>query len=79
MTGVSPFFWKKADTVEIQSFLKQQILRIYYKSSILGLQPLSLGVVDAVVQFYSVGAPVRNHSFHTLVIWLALSIHVAQF
>ncbi len=71
-----------ADTVEIElfSFLKQQIIGcIHFKSSRLGLQPLSLGVVDAAVQFYSAGALVWNYLFCTLVIRLALSIHFSQF
>ncbi len=70
------------DTVEVESwsFIRQQIVRkIYFYSHQIGMQPLSTQVVDAVVNFYSVGAPFYNHSFRTLVIRMALAIHLAWF
>ncbi len=71
-----------ADAVEIEcfSFLKQQIVRrIYWESERLGLQPLSGQVIDTVVQYYCAGSPVWNYSLRTVVIRLALSIHLAYF
>ncbi len=70
------------DVVELEtwSFLKQQILRkIYFFGAQMGLQPLSRQVIDAVVQFYCAGSPVWNYSLRTMVVRLALGIHLAQF
>ena len=70
------------DTVEIESwsYIKQQIVRkIYFFSQQMGVQPLPTQVVDAVVNFYLAGAPVYNYSLRTLVIRMALAIHLAQF
>ena len=68
-----------AINVEAYSFVRQQFMhRIYYESNRQGLQLLSLGVVDAMVQFFYQGVPVWNYSFCTLVIRLALSFHIAQ-
>ena len=65
---------------EAYSFLKQQIVRhIHLESNRLGLQPLSQGVVDAVCQHCHQGTHLWNHSFCTLVVCSALSIHIAQF
>ncbi len=59
------------------TFIKQQIVRrIYFESERLGLQPLSGAVVDAVVQYYCAGSPVWNVSLRTVVVRLALSIHL---
>ncbi len=80
--GVFPPFWKIVDVIEIEcfSFLKQQIIRhIYFESNRLGLQPLSTAVVDAVVQYYCAGSPVWNFSLQTVVVRLALSIHLAPY
>ena len=82
MIWVFPSFQKMADAVEIEcfSFLKQQIVRrIYFESNRLGLQPLSTPVVDAVVQYYCVGSPVWNFSLRTVVVRLALSVHLAPY
>ncbi len=71
-----------ADVIEFEcfSFLKQQIIRrIYFESHRLGLQPLSTPVVDAVVQYYYMGSPVWNFSLRTVVVPLALSIHLAPY
>ncbi len=68
-----------ANVIEIESFsfLKQQIIsRIYWESERQELQPLSLGVIDAVVQHHHLGSPVWNYSFKTLVVQLAFSIHL---
>ncbi len=70
------------DVIEIESwsYIKQQIVRkIYQFSQQMGMQPLSTQVVDAVVNFYSAGAPMYNHSLRTLVIRMALAIHLARF
>ncbi len=65
--------------VEIKnlSFIKQQIIRwIYWELERQGLQPLSLGVIDAFVQYFHVLSPVWNYSFWTSVVRLAFSIHL---
>ncbi len=70
------------DTVELEcwNFLKQQIQRkIYFYSTQFGLQPLSNQVIDAIVNYFSAGAPVYNHSFQTMVVRLALGIHLAHY
>ncbi len=70
------------DIVEVESwsFIRQQIVRkIYFYSHQMGLQPLSTQVIDAVVNFYMAGAPFYNHSFQTMVIRMALAIHLARF
>ncbi len=67
-----------AVTVKIEAF-SFLLRRIYFESERLGMQPLSLAVVDAVVQYYSVGSPVWNHLFRTLMVCLALSIHIVYF
>ncbi len=80
--GFSLSFFSAMDTVEVESwsFIRQQIVcKIYFFSHQMGMQPLSTQVVDAVVNFYSAGAPYYNHSFQTLVIQMALAIHLAQF
>ncbi len=45
----------------------------------MGLQPLSNQVIDAVVNFYSAGAPVYNHSLCTMAVHLVLGIHLARY
>ncbi len=70
------------DVVELKtwSFLKQQILRkVWFFSEQMGLQPLSRQVIDAVVQFYCAGSLTWNFSLRTMVVCLALDIHLAQF
>ncbi len=70
------------DIVEVESwsFIRQQIVRkIYFFSHQIRMQPLSAQVVGAVVNFYSAVAPFYNHSFQTLVIRMALAIHLARF
>ncbi len=70
------------DTIDIEafSFMWQQIVRrILYEVNRQGLQLPSLGVIDAVVQYFHQGVPVWNHSFLTILVGLALSIHLAQF
>ncbi len=63
--------------LEFLSFIKQQIVRrIYFESERLGLQPLSGAVVNAVVQYYYAGSPVWNASLRTVVVRLALNIHL---
>ncbi len=82
MTWVFPSLFKMANAIEVEAilFMKQQILqRIYNECHRQGLQPLSLGVINAVVQFFHQGAPVWNYSFHTLIMRLTLSIHITQF
>ncbi len=69
------------DAIEVKAFLflRQQIVQhIYFEAHRQGLQPLSLGVIDSVVQFYHQGALGWNYSFWTLVVRLALSIHLSQ-
>ncbi len=69
------------DNVEYKCWncLKQQIqCKILLYSNQYGLQPLSLQVIDAVVNYFSAGSPVYNHSFKTVVIRLALGIHLAH-
>ncbi len=68
------------DLVEHEAwcFLKQQIVRlIYHFSNQLQLQPLSRPVIDGVIQYLSIGAPVWNANLRILIIRLALSIHLA--
>ncbi len=70
----------KVDSVEIEAWIfnKQQIVRrLRFEAHWLGQQPLSHGVIDLVVQYYSVGAPTWNYNLRTLVIRLTLSIHLA--
>ncbi len=58
MTRVFPSL-SKMDAIEVEAFLflHQQIMwRIYFEAHKQGLQPLSLGVIDSVVQFYHQGA-----------------------
>ena len=69
------------DVVELEawSFLKQQILRrIYFVSAQMGMQPLSRPVIDNVVAYFSAGSPVWNASLRTMVVRLALGIHLAH-
>ncbi len=64
---------------ECWNFLKQQIqCKILFYSNQYGLQPLSLQVIDAVVNYFSAGSLVYNHSFRMVVIRLALDIHLAH-
>ncbi len=59
------------DHIELEcwNFLRQQIQRkIYFFSIQFGVQPLSLQVIDAVVNYFSAGSPVYNHSFWTVVV-----------
>ncbi len=83
MSWVFPLsFGCTMDVVELEtwSFLKQQILqKIWFVSAQMGLQPLSRQVIDTVVQFYCAGLPTWNYSLHTMVVHLALGIHLAQF
>ncbi len=68
------------DLVEHEAwcFLKQQIMRlIHFYSHQLQLQPLSGPVIDGVIQYLSMGAPVWNANLRILIICLALSIHLA--
>ena len=70
------------DAIDIKafSFIQQQIMRrILYEVNRQGLQLLSIGVIDAMVQYFHQGSPVWNYSFHTIVVRLTLSIHLAQF
>ncbi len=65
--------------IEAFSFLHQQIIRkIYFESHQLGLQPLSSAMIDAVCQHYHQVAQYWNYNFRTLMVRLALSIHLAQ-
>ncbi len=68
------------DVIEIVFlFLKAAITHcLYFEASPLGQQPLSWGVIDAIVQYILAGALVWNSSFGTLVVGLALVIHIAQ-
>ncbi len=60
-------------------FVRQQIVRrLYFEANRLGQQPLSHVVIDQVVQYFSAGSPIWNHNFTTLVVRLALSIHLAR-
>ncbi len=53
------------DTIEVKAFLflyQQIVWCIYFEANKQGLQPLSLGVIKAVVQFYHQGALGWNYS-----------------
>ncbi len=51
--------------IEALSFTQQQIIRrILYEVNRQGLQLLSLGVINAMVQYFHQGVPVWNHSLH---------------
>ncbi len=68
------------DLVELEAWclMKQQIIHlIYHYSHQFQCQPLSRQVIDAVIQYLSVGAPVWNTNLRILIIQLALSIHLA--
>ncbi len=70
------------DFVELEAwnFLKQQIVRrIYFVCEQMGMQPLSRPVIDNVVSYFSAGSPVWNVSLRTMVIRMALAIHLARF
>ncbi len=59
------------DHIELEcwNFVKQQIQRkIYFYSTQFGVQPLSLQVINAVMNYFLAGSPVYNHSFQTVVI-----------
>ncbi len=69
------------DVIKIESFsfIKQQIVRhLHWESEYQNQAVSSQGVKNAVVQYFSSLLPVWNYSFQTLVVWLAVSIHVAQ-
>ncbi len=65
------------DLVEHKAWcsLKQQIIHlIYHHSHQFQHQPLSRQVIDAVIQYLSVGAPVWNANLCILIIQLALNL-----
>ncbi len=79
--GFSLSFWKMADLVEVEalSFLKQEITqRLIIVAHIQNRSPLTAGMIDQVIDYFAVFAPIRNQCFRTLVIRLALNVHLSQ-
>ncbi len=69
--GFSLSFWKMADIVEVEvfSFLKQEISQqLIIVARAQNRSPLSASVIDQVIDYFAVFAPVRNQCFRTLVI-----------
>ncbi len=70
-----------ADLVEVEalSYLKQEITRrlilvLHYQNR----SPLASSVIDQVIDWFAVFAPLRNQCFRTLVVRLALNVHLSQ-
>ena len=75
------FSFSNMDVIDQEafSFLRQQITHWFiWVSHRQGFQPLSLFVMDAVVQHCHQGVLGWNFSFCTLVIQLVLQIHLSQ-
>ncbi len=75
------FFPLTMDVIEIEafSFLRQEISRrLITVSRAQNRSPLAYSMINQVIDYFSVYAPVNNQCFHILVICLALNIHLAQ-
>ncbi len=78
--GFSLSFTMDVVEVEAFSFLRQEITRhLIIVSRAQNRSPLASSVIDSVIDHFGVFTPVRNQSFRTLVIRLALNVHLSQF
>ncbi len=64
--------------VEVLSYLKQEITRRLIVSHYQNRSPLASSVIDQVIDWFVVFAPLRNQCFRTLVVRLALNVHLSQ-
>ena len=79
--GFSLSFWKMADLIEVEalSFLKQEITQqLIIVSHIQNRSPLAACMIDQVIDYFAVFAPVRNQCFRTLVIRLVMNVHLSH-
>ncbi len=69
------------DVVKIEafSFIRQEIThRLIIVSRSQNQSPLVRSVINTVIDYFSVFAPVENQSFRTLVICLAFNVYLSQ-
>ncbi len=79
--GFSLSFWKMADLIEVEalSFLKQEItLQLIIMSRIQNRSLLAASMINQVINYFAVFAPVRNQCFRMLVIRLAMNVHLSH-